>query len=68
MDRRLVVLLAVVLVVIVGGAMLLIGILRGDDTSVDPNGVNSAPVASAASAMRFTRTVEAPTMQPSGWS
>ena len=43
MDRRHVAFLAIALLVIVGGAMVLIGVLRGDDTAVDPNGVNGAP-------------------------
>jgi hypothetical protein len=44
-NRRFVVFLVILLLVVVGGTMLLIGLLRGDDTEVDPNGVNSAPLA-----------------------
>jgi hypothetical protein len=44
-SRTIVFVVVLAIFALVLGAMLLIGVLRGDDTQVDKNGVNSAPSA-----------------------
>jgi hypothetical protein len=44
MSRGVIFLIVLTIIVLVGGALLLIGVLEGDDTDVDQNGVNSVRV------------------------
>jgi hypothetical protein len=44
MSRGVIFLIVLTIIVLVGGALLLIGVLEGDDTDVDQNGVNSVQV------------------------
>jgi len=44
MSRAVIFLIVLAIIAVVGGTLLLIGIQQGDDTDVDKNGVNSAPI------------------------
>ena len=45
MSRAVIFAIVLAIIAVVAGTLLFIGVMRGDDTDVDKNGVNSAPAA-----------------------